>query len=256
VNLIRSLFCTLFILSTSLYSADSSGRGFRNNAFGPGEKFIYEVTYGFFNGGFARIEVLDTTRISNVLCHTIRAVAQSNRALSIVFPVRDTNTSYMAVDGLYSMKIVKNIHEGSYKRFRQTLFDHEKGLANTNDSLIPIRPFVQDVVSALYFYRLLPTVDLASIDCFDDYKYYPLQILVSDREEIETPVGTFKCIRVEPQLATSGIFLKSGKMSIWMTDDERKVPVMVQFKLPYLGNIKCTLVEYEPPTIIPQTSLP
>lgn len=227
-----------------------------NAVFGPGEKFVFEVNYGFLSGGFARMEVLDTARVNGVLCHTIRALAHSNKVLSVVFPVRDTNTSYMSVNGLYSMKIVKNIHEGSYKRFRTTAFDHDNGLARTNDSTVKCRPFVQDVVSAFYFFRLLHGVDAADLDCFDDYKNYPLRVRVTKREKIKTPIGSFKCLRVEPELASSGIFLKKGKMTVWLTDDARRLPVQVQFKLPYLGNISCDLVEYSAGSIMAQDTLP
>jgi hypothetical protein len=233
-------------------SAQSSLRFVENTVFGPGERFVFSVKYGIIPGGFAKLEITDTVRVRGALCHEIRSIAYSNNFLSVFFPVRDTNFSYMDVSGLYSLKVLKFIREGSYKRFRWTFFEPGKNRANTKDSIIPTKPFVQDIISAFYYLRVIGIRDSVDINTFDDYKNYALRIYVKKRQTVKTKAGRFKCLKLEPRLMSSGIFLKKGKMWVWVTDDERLLPVMLKFKLPFLGHITCKLVKYGKGSIVPQ----
>jgi len=65
-------------------------------------------------------------------------------------------------------------------------------------------------------------------------------VKVLRREEIVTPVGRFKTIVVHPLLKSEGIFARTGDMFIWLTDDERRIPVQMKSKV-IVGSITATL---------------
>jgi len=246
-------FSLLLLLTavTGLFS-QAPYRMVENTIFGPGETFVFDIKYGFLPGGTARLEIADTLRVNGSLCHQIRAITTSNATVSVFYQVRDTNVSYMDVTGLYSHGIRKYIHEGSYIRNKVTVMDPVRGIAITDGKEYAAAPFVQDALSAFYYFRLLAVEDSIDINCFDDKKNYPLRIYVRKHETIKTPLGKFRCRRLQPALTTSGIFLKNGEMSLWMTDDFKRLPVKLQFKIPYLGNITCNLIEYRPGLLINQ----
>jgi hypothetical protein len=248
----KLILLIILVLSPAIALSQKPLRLVENRIFGPGEKFVFSVKYGFISGGTAKLEITDTVRVRGHLCHEIRSIAYSNDFLSVFFPVRDTSLSYMDVTGMYSLKILKFIREGSYKRFRWTFFEPDKKRATTKDSTVITRPFVQDIISAFYYFRLLDIRDSVDINTFDDYKNYPLRIYKRKREKVKTRLGRFNCIKLEPKLISSGIFLKKGKLWIWVTDDKRRVPVMVKFKLPLLGSITCRLVKHDKGRIITQ----
>ncbi len=50
---------------------------------------------------------------------------------------------------------------------------------------------------------------------------------VESREEIKTPLGTFKTLRVQPT-ADAGVVKNRGNIWIWYTDDERHLPVQMR----------------------------
>jgi hypothetical protein len=50
------------------------------------------------------------------------------------------------------------------------------------------------------------------------------------REEIKTPLGTFKTIRVQPT-ADAGVVKNRGNIWIWYTDDDRHLPVQMRARL-------------------------
>jgi hypothetical protein len=47
---------------------------------------------------------------------------------------------------------------------------------------------------------------------------------------------------INPILKTEGLFLRKGKMHIWLTDDERKIPVKFKSKVK-IGSFVAKLVE-------------
>ena len=64
------------------------------------------------------------------------------------------------------------------------------------------------------------------------------------REQVETPAGTFKCVAIEPILKAGGIFKNKGRLVIWLTDDERRMPVLMKSKVA-IGSISVVLQEFQ-----------
>jgi hypothetical protein len=55
--------------------------------------------------------------------------------------------------------------------------------------------------------------------------------------------GTFKTIVVEPLVKEGGLFKSEGRIVIWLSDDERKLPVRVNTKV-LIGSIDVELSAY------------
>jgi len=72
-------------------------------------------------------------------------------------------------------------------------------------------------------------------------KRYELKVLVHGKEELETAIGKVKTIKVEPVLDGDGIFNSKGRIFIWLTDDDKRIPVLMQCEIA-LGSIKAKLV--------------
>ncbi|MBI3539470.1 MAG: DUF3108 domain-containing protein, partial [Candidatus Eisenbacteria bacterium] len=73
-------------------------------------------------------------------------------------------------------------------------------------------------------------------------KSQPLEVKVLGRQRVETPAGTFDCVVIEPILKAGGIFKNSGRLVIWLTDDDRRIPVMMKSKVT-IGSISCVLTQ-------------
>jgi Protein of unknown function (DUF3108) len=71
----------------------------------------------------------------------------------------------------------------------------------------------------------------------------PVTMKVEGREEIKTPLGTFKTVRVQPT-AAAGVVKNRGNIWIWYTDDERHLPVQMRARL-FWGTITFRLVGNE-----------
>ena len=77
----------------------------------------------------------------------------------------------------------------------------------------------------------------------DPLKTVVVTMKVEGREEIKTPAGTFKTVRVEPT-AAAGIVKGRGQIWIWYTDDDRHLPVQMRARS-FWGTITLRLANVE-----------
>ncbi len=219
-----------------------------NRAFGPGERLEFSVGYGVINAGTAVMEIPDMVKEEGRKCYHIVSTAQSNKFFSVFFKVDDKVESFMESYGLYSLRYDKHLREGKFKSDVSMTFDQENHLAlyNGGKDTFQVPEYVQDVLSAFYFVR---TQDLEVgksilVDNHTDKKTYPLEVKVLRKEKVKVVAGEFNCFVVEPLLKTPGLFEQKGKLTVWLTDDERKMPVLMKSKV-IIGSISTELVSYK-----------
>lgn len=157
--------------------------------------------------------------------------AISGEFLSKIFLVRDYLASWVDPKTFRTLRFEKHTVEG--KRVRDDLieFDYEKKIAYRDGKPIPIEESTLDSLSSIYYIRLL---DLDRGDPIPltvvARRLFPLSVVVAGRETVTTPAGTFKTIRVEPR-GPESLIGKGKTLTLWLTDDERKMPVQIKSKL-------------------------
>ena len=105
----------------------------------------------------------------------------------------------------------------------------------------------QDVFSCFYLFRTMPMeVGKSStiVATADDMKTYDVKVDVLRKEHIKTLAGDFDCVVVQPHLSFQGLFQQKGEVYIWLTDDQRRIPVMVKSKIA-IGSININLQDAE-----------
>lgn len=87
---------------------------------------------------------------------------------------------------------------------------------------------VQDLASIFYFLRtqtLAPGQTL-EITISDSGRVYRVPVKVVEKKKMKSVLGEVSVIRVEPDVFGEGRLIRGrGKMSIWFTDDARRIPV-------------------------------
>jgi hypothetical protein len=234
--------------SENIMAEDSSWwvRDVENPAFGVGETLEFGINYGMISAGWATMSIPEMIDCGPKKCYRIVSIAHSNDFVSMFYPIRDTVESRIDAQGIFTRYFRKHLREGGYKTDKITIFDQRQHLAITGKDTIATYSFVQDVLSSLYYIRtqkLEPGKDLF-IDNHTDKKNYPLRVIVYDREKIEVPAGKFNCLVVEPVMRYEGIFKAKGKIKIWLTDDQYKLPVKMQSEVNMLGSISAKLKKY------------
>lgn len=213
--------------------------------FGVGEKLVYAIQYGLIYAGDATLEIRNIAILDSVKTYHVVSLARTNRAFDLVYKVRDHHESFIDYDNLYSVRFEKHLREGKFRRDETVTFDQKNHLAIHKDQEVGIPPMTQDFLSALYYVR---TVDLEIGEAVylanhTGGKNYPIYVKVIGRESVEVPAGKFDCIVIEPVLKTSSIFKHEGKLTIWLTDDNLKMPVLLRSKV-VVGSFEARLKEY------------
>jgi len=217
-----------------------------NDAFRPGEKLSYDINYGFINAGYATMEVVDVVEYKERPCYHIVSSANSNKFFSSFYRVEDRVESIVAAEAMFSWHFEKHLREGSYRSDRQHDFDPLLNLIYYEKDTIEVAPYTQDALSVLYYIRTqdLKVGESVYADNFTDGKVYSLQVNVLRKEQIKVKAGRFDCIVVEPLLQSPGIFKHEGRLTVWLTDDRLKMPVLMKSKV-LVGSISAELTGYE-----------
>ncbi|HDS01655.1 MAG TPA: DUF3108 domain-containing protein [candidate division Zixibacteria bacterium] len=224
---------------------DNDFRFVRNDAFGVGEKLTFTIGWKMIKAGEATMEVSEVLDHEDRPVYRIRTIAKSFPFFDNFFKVRDTAETWVDVEGLFTWFFRKKLNEGNYENEQVQLYDQSRNIVRAQDTAFVVPEYVQDVLSSLYYVRTLDLEvgDTITISNFEKDKCYPLPVIVHRREIIEVPAGKFKCIKVEPLLQSAGIFKHEGTLSVWLTDDRLKMPVLMKSKV-VVGSIYAELTDY------------
>ena len=203
-----------------------------------GETLDYTLTWLKITGGTARMTISPQGEGS----FRITSVAHSSPSFSRFFKVRDQIETIVARNDFSTTRYVKRLDEDGDQIEEVTVIDD--GVATrTRKKVKKInvpRP-VFDPISLIYLLRLrdLTPGKVHDFELIADGKLYTVHARAVRREKVQTPAGTFNCIRVEPQMISAGVE-RDERLFIWYTDDERRLPVRIRTEVK-VGAITATL---------------
>lgn len=151
-----------------------------------------------------------------------------------------------------------NIHAEEGKRRRDTniTFADGKAAYSERDLLkntviareTPIPPCVHEYLGGLQKLRTHPP-DIGKpiqVPLSDGKKSANVRVEAQEREEINTPLGKFKAIRYEVFMFNDVLINKKARLYVWLTDDERRLPVQIRVRMQFLiGTIELKLEKQE-----------
>jgi hypothetical protein len=202
-------------------------------------KFIFSGTIGELKllvekGGGSKPELLET-----------RAVMESKGFFPKLFGMKVNNHFSALVSsedfGLHTA--TRLIEEGNVRREQKTVVDREKGrVIYTDRDLVNGKAdpkikesnspnWVHDTISALYYLRTqkLKEGDRLTLPVTDAGQVHDIPVVVGKSEEIKVDAGKFKTVQLDTKIF--GLLVRrDGEMVIWVTDDERHIPVRARIK--------------------------
>ena len=226
-----------FLLLSPLYAAEEEHR-----------KFIYYIYWSGIRAGKAELEYISTPDEIIIQTH-----ATSASLISLFYKVDDRAKSTLYPDG-NPKEFVLKIREGRHRRHKITEFEkspedkpQEVVFHNILDEEVitfNLAKRAYDPLSAFYAMsrRDIKVGQSEFIDIFDNKKLFHTEIQVLKRERIKVLAGEFDTVLVKPLLNSEGIFRKTGDIYLWVTDDERKIPVLLTSKA-FIGKFSVILVE-------------
>ncbi|MFH2201522.1 MAG: DUF3108 domain-containing protein [Elusimicrobiota bacterium] len=218
-----------------------------------GEQLKYEVKWGVVMLGHATLGVPEVVDFAGQPAYHVVNTAKTIPFADKFYEVRDLNESWIHVGDLRSLGYSKKLREGNFFRDEWVLYDYHNKFwlskqvnrdATFHYSSGAIPGEVQDLLSSIFLLRPEPLKvgDEISFDV-NTKKTWPLKVKVLRRQTVSVPAGRFRCVVLEPFLRDEGLFVQKGrKLQIWVTDDERHIPVLMKVDI-ILGKISAYLLE-------------
>lgn len=215
------------------------------------EALEFEIKWGLLMVGWASLRMQEVVDFAGTPAFRIVSEAWSNKFCDAFYKVRDINESWIRTSDHASLGYSKKLREGQFFRDEWVRFDYSDstftshkidrdGTVTPSSGTIP--GTVQDILSSVYFIRpkALKVGEEVILDV-NDKSNWPLVVRVVRRQKITVPAGTFNTVLVEPALRKEGLFIQKGKkLEIWLTDDERHMPVLMRVEV-FFGHISAYL---------------
>jgi len=213
---------------------------------------VYEVSYMGILAGEAVMAVLDKKEIKGRESFHIVSTVESNDFVSFFYPVRDRIESFIDAETYYSHSIKIKQRQGRKKREKVIDFDQirhralqtKKDKGELKQQAFDIPPEVQDSLSALYYFRMhqdLQVGESVFIPVHESDKNWKLEIKVLAKESLKTALGRFDTLKVKALVRYEGVFMDKGDVTLWVTDDEKHIPLLIETKIK-IGHINASLV--------------
>ncbi|MEN6445227.1 MAG: DUF3108 domain-containing protein [Candidatus Cloacimonas sp.] len=216
-----------------------------------GEKLTFTIRYGIVNAGEASLQARSYVYQGSPVWH-LSTTANTYPFFNKIYKVSDRVESWWDKNTLQPYKFSKNLQEGHYRQYRIHIYNHnalkstyqrwsfKKSVFDNSEMSIPEN--TQDILSAFYLVRTnkLEVGKPIFVNITADGRNMPTKILVHRKEYQKTIFGNVECLVIEPKLQGDAIFKQSGRILIWLTNDEYKIPVRLESKIT-IGSFIATL---------------
>lgn len=212
------------------------------------ENFVYYIFWSGIRAGKATMDFENTAEGVKITSHETSAAF-----VSLFYKVDDTTQTTLYSDG-FPKSYTISISEGRHRREKATSFDVPaqdgkqkvvyRNILDNEKVEFELERKAYDALSALYELRKRPLKigEIEYIDIFEDKKTWKTEVQVIKKEKIRVPAGEFNTILIKPMFKSEGLFLKKGDVYIWLSDDEKRIPVMIEIQTK-AGNFKVKLSE-------------
>ena len=218
---------------------------YSNVPFENGEKLIYELDFRIFSAGEATFEIkLDS--INNSEAYKISVKMKTNSFLDKFFKIRNDLNIWIDKMQFHLLKIDKKIREKKYKKDFTAIINVSDTTVTVNNKIKSLPSMVLDPTGAIYYYRTL-NLDIGNrynFTSYDSGKIKDVELYVKKQKNISVPAGDFKCFELIPSsIDGKSLFKNNGKMKIWISNDDRHLPVKIEQNTT-IGKIILNLKKY------------
>ncbi|MDY0148802.1 MAG: DUF3108 domain-containing protein [Kiritimatiellia bacterium] len=194
-----------------------------------GEVIEYDVLWGLFTVGEATASAAWTNRDGRRLL-TLIVEAETNGIVDKLYPVKEYLETILDPVTFLPLSFEKRSREGRRHYDEITTFDHErleghwKSLTKNTEKIFPIKPDTRDLMGLMYWIRKTPIQagETHHYEVMTDEKLYGVVVEAGKKEKVSLKrYGKVKCIKMEPKGTFDGMFVRKGRLWLWLSDDER-----------------------------------
>lgn len=219
-----------------------------------GEEIDYQVFWGIFMVGEATAKAEWLERDGRRFV-SLTMEAKSNGLVEKIYPVKEYMQTILDPATFLPLSFEKDSHEGDRHYHEITTFDHQtrtgmwKSLTKDQQKEFPIEADTRDLMGLMYWIRKDPirAGETRRYQVMADEKMYELIILSGRKDTVRLKeYGKIGCIKMEPKGKFNGMFVRKGRMWLWLSDDERYTICRAVASVP-VASIKIMLKEVRGP---------
>ncbi|MDD9887776.1 MAG: DUF3108 domain-containing protein [Candidatus Marinimicrobia bacterium] len=200
-----------------------------------GESLKYSAEFNMVPVGVAELNVTAIESINNIEAYHVYFSARTRGLADQLFKIRDRIDIWMDKSELFTHRLKKDINEGSYHKKIDVKFDYDQSIAKTETKEVEIDFKARDSFSMFYYLRTIPLIEnkVMSFSSYEGRRIVHYNLQMTGKETVRTPLGTMSCKVVRPFREGKNLFKNQGDMQIWISDDERRLPVKIQIKMKF-----------------------
>lgn len=257
----RSLVAFLFLICS--FEATTQYKGEREpsavNRFNQGEELSFELGYGWFTLGKAKLEVAEgLPAYDDTPCYKVDIAGRTTGLLGAFSKVDDSWGGYVDAQTLLPLNAYADLNEGKYQRKEDIIYDHEEGLI-TIDMIKKHRqrPIINhefegelyDLISGYLKvrnidYSQLEKGDTIQFQAFYDGIFYDFGLLFDGKERVKSQVGKLMAYRVIPIIPENKVFPGTNPIVAWISADANQLPLKVEADM-FFGHAYVELTDYK-----------
>lgn len=221
-----------------------------STAFKAGENLTYQIRYGFVVGGVTTLSLTEVVYKKRKVFHAM-AIGQTTGMAEKVYGVKDIYQSWFDKETNLPFKQIRDIHEGSYQRYNEVTYNRINNTVNSKLSGIHRVPRkILDLSSAFYYIRRVDFTkmkvgDVSVVNMYFSDEIFPFRFKYLGKETIRTKFGKISCLKISPLVEVGRMFKTQEDLTVWFTNDENCLPVLVRMDIRVVGSVLLKLIKYE-----------
>ncbi|MCW3804037.1 DUF3108 domain-containing protein [Plebeiibacterium marinum] len=251
------VFLLIWLCSNRAYSQCN----INNFSFQSGETVTYHAYYNWhflwLNAGIVHFKVENKT-YDDKDSWFFSAYGRTYSGYDHFMKVRDTFEVYVDKQDFNPLFFNRVTKEGSTESHHKYYFNHNTNQIQTQikrgeessfkDSTLQLQDCTNDLLTMVYKARNLnfsqyESGDKIPIRMIVDGKIHDLYIRYLGKETVKNRDGRrFRCLKFSPLLVPGTIFESGEDMTVWVTDDQCRIPIVVEAKV-LIGSVKAVFVD-------------
>ncbi len=203
-----------------------------------GETLTYNVKIARLPAGTQVTKVVEETVLNGQPVYYFTSERETGSVFGKLYHFRDWIASYVTTDQLYPLRHLKDLEDGKYRAHVEVDFDHGRGMAqytkNQHNKALEIPIGIQDELSMVYFLRS------KKLRVGQTYRF---PVLVRDKcQQITLTIHRREMVKTKALGCVETLVLRTSHgYLMWLTNDDRRIPVRIEAEIPVIGKLVGTL---------------
>lgn len=213
------------------------------------ETILFNLKFGFIKGGEAHLEISDTIFNNKKAIHYYME-GRTTGVTDKLFGVNDVYETIVDANSGLPLKFVRNIKEGKYRWYNETLFYHDIDSINSQKSGWRSAPEnLVDIIS-VFFYFINNYIEegmqqgiQVTLPTYHADEISDVTVKYMGDDWIDTSNGRVECYVLAPVVDKGKVLKRSDGLKFYVSKDT-KLPILLEFDM-RVGALRAEMQSYK-----------